>query len=702
MNIFGMSLFGVSALLIAPAALAAGFVLAGPILAHLVRRMPTERKAFGLMFLLERLQRRVQRRRQMHDRLLLLLRLLALALVVLAAARPELRLPQTAEGIGSTGRVVIVIDDSLSMDQRIGGESALSLARKEGARVARGLPAGVRVAVVTMGGAAQTLVPLTGDAQGDAQDDTEGVAAKIEALQQGYGRTDLHGALVLVREMLGEQPGEVLVLTDEAGPGVVDRAQEDVDWLQGRGTAIYPQVFAPESPQNLVPIEASYGEGLEGGTVSVKVLNYGAEAREVPATVALPDGSPITTFLQLPGATEEGPGIGEGRITVPRQVKGGVASLTVEDDALPLDNRFWFHLPRIGASRVLVVDGDPGSTATASEVYFLERALAPWASAGVAVDVVAPSGVTGLEAGRYQVAFVANVGDPGVVAPKLVEFVRKGGGVVLSMGRNVRPERYNTALGSILPAALQTSQPLPSPDERKGAPLALPDPVAHSFFKPFARSGLEGFQKIRVFSAVQLAPFAEGGDVQTLLKTRDGQPVFVSRNIGTGRVAIWTSTMDLSWSNLPLQNIFLPFIQRMVGWMGGDTGEGGNASRASGRVGDRVEIRLPERGVEAEITGPDGRFVAVDREATALSWTPVQPGPFEVRPVEGPPLAWVAVNLDPAESDVRRGRSIEEARLASLPEQLQDRVPLEQWLVLGGALLLAGAALIGGGRAEPT
>ena len=92
----------------------------------------------------------------------------------------------------------------------------------------------------------------------------------------------------------------------------------------------------------------------------------------------------------------------------------------------------------------------------------------------------------------------------------------------------------------------------------------------------------------------------------------------------------------------------------------------------------------------------------MDREATALSWIPVQPGPFEVRPVDGPPLAWVAVNLDPAESDVRRGISIEEARLASMPEQLQDRVPLEQWLVLGGALLLAGAALIGGGRAEPT
>ena len=50
----------------------------------------------------------------------------------------------------------------------------------------------------------------------------------------------------------------------------------------------------------------------------------------------------------------------------------------VEDAHLELDDTRYFHLPRVGASRVMVVDGDPGATAMASEVYFLERALAPW------------------------------------------------------------------------------------------------------------------------------------------------------------------------------------------------------------------------------------------------------------------------------------------------------------------------------------
>ena len=113
---------------------------------------------------------------------------------------------------------------------------------------------------------------------------------------------------------------------------------------------------------------------------------------------------------------------------------------------------------------------------------------------------------------------------------------------------------------------------------------------------------------------------------------------------------------------------------------------------------------MPERGEDAgavEVTGPDGRFVEVERGEGVVAWIPAAPGPAEVRSVEGP-LARAAVNLDPAESDVRRGVSIAEARLASLDGQLQERWPLETWLLLAAAGALAAAAWAGGGRAEPT
>lgn len=677
--------------LLAPAALALSLLLLGPILAHLTRRQPQERQPFGLMFLLDRLQRQVERRRRISDRWLLLLRLLVLSFVILAATRPELRLPETSVAFGSTGRVVILLDNSLSMDQRLDGEPLLALARRDAAAIVRGLPEGVQVALITAGGNAAQLSELTPD--------KELVAAMIEAAPQSILGTDLHGALVYAREILGEQPGEVLIYSDASGPGVVERASEDLAWLQSHGSAVLPRVQAPKVRRNIVPISAEYGDGLEGGTVSVKLVNYGPDAREVATTLALPDGSPITMFLNVPAAGEQ-LGVVEGRVTVPRQVQGGVASITIDDPDLPADNTRYFHLPRIGASRVLVVDGDPGSTPTTSEVYFLERALVPWGTAGVAVDVVSPSGIGELDPNRHRVVFLANVGDPALVGPPLVDFVRKGGGLLLAMGRNISAARYNSALGAILPAELDRPRVLVSPDDTWGAPLALPDPGQDALFQPFIRAGLEGFGRVRVGQAMALNPFTESPEVHTALRSRDGLPLLVTRSIGAGRVVLWCSTLDLGWTNLPLQSIFVPFIQRLAAWMGGDLG--GNAAWAAGIAGELLKVPLPSRGLDPEVIGPDGQFVAVDRALDAVNFTPTQLGAYTIRAAVGPPLVWVAVNPPPAESDVRSTTSLEEAQLAAMPDRLQRKIKLHPWLLLCGAGIFVAAAYLGGRRHAET
>lgn len=154
----------------APAVLALGALLVGPVLAHLTRQAIRERRAFGALLLLQRLQRRLQRQRRISDRLLLLLRLLALAAIILAAARPELRWPEVSNRLGASGRVVIILDTSLSMDQRVGGDPALALARRAAAEEVRGFGTGVQVALITAGGVAALQTP-------DFTDDTQLVAS---------------------------------------------------------------------------------------------------------------------------------------------------------------------------------------------------------------------------------------------------------------------------------------------------------------------------------------------------------------------------------------------------------------------------------------------------------------------------------------------------------------------------------------------
>ena len=653
--------------LLAPAALALGVLLAGPVLAHLSKRQPRERKPFGALMLLERLQRRLHRRRRLQDRLLLLARLLAIALVISAAARPQARWLGGPPTFGGTGNVIVILDNSLSMDQRVMGDPAFALARKDAASTLRSLGKGVRIGVVTTGGTATTVTP-------GMTDDPELAASLVEGVDLSWQGTDLRGAFNAARALLAGAPGEILVYSDECGPGVVEGSAEEVSRLLELGSSVLPRRFGPAEPRNVAPIEASYGDGLEGGTVTVTLANWGPAEREVPTTVHLPDGADITAFVTVPGAGEEGPGTARSQFTVPRQAAGGVARVEVDDPDLPMDNARYFHLPRIGASRVLVVDGDPGSTPTRSEVYFLERALAPWGQAGIAVDVVSPTGLARLDPAVHRVAFVANVADPAPEANRLVDFVRKGGGLVLAMGENVTAERYDAALASLLPSPLRRVRDLVTLEAADGAALSRPDVERFPLFKPFSRDGRESFERVHTRRVMTIEPPSDP-DVQVLLSYADGVPALVERRIGTGRVVLWTSTLDLDWTNLPLQAVYMPLVQQLVGYLGGDAGAAANT--LGGEVGTPVSLGFTPGGPDPEVNGPDGGIVASERGVGVLSFTPAQPGAYAAVPAGLPPLAWVAVNTSTTESDVRRGEGLVEVQARVAPERLQRTFDLD-------------------------
>ena len=51
---------------------------------------------------------------------------------------------------------------------------------------------------------------------------------------------------------------------------------------------------------------------------------------------------------------------------------------------------------------------------------------------------------------------------------------------------------------------------------------------------------------------------------QVLARFDGGAPALLERRIGTGRVLLWASTLDLAWSDFPLKPVFLPFVHRAV------------------------------------------------------------------------------------------------------------------------------------------
>jgi hypothetical protein len=461
----------------------------------------------------------------------------------------------------------------------------------------------------------------------------------------------------------------------EAGP--------EIERLVSSGSSVIPFVMRGDPPRNVAVVSATYGEGLEGGQVTARIANFGDVGVEVACEVTLPDGATIPIFSDLPPEGEA-----EERTTIPREVLGGVGRFFCEDPDLPMDDERFFHLPRVGASKVLVVDGDPGDTPTRSEVYFLERALAPWGGlkTGVTIDVTTPVGLKNLDPDEHRVVFLANVADPRPFGPRLTEFVRRGGNLVIGGGDNVTAARYNAALGGILPSDLRKSRAIADEGE-DGVALALPD-VDQTLFGAFSRTGRGGFARVRAHTVLTMdALDASMSDVEVLLAFENGLPALVERRIGAGRVLVWTGTFDLGWGNLPLQSVFMPLMQRLVTYLGGEAGSSG--ARFSGIVGERVVVPLPDLVLEPQVMGPGGDPVRSRIDGTKLVFTPEEAGAYVLQLESAPPLAWVAVNTDPIESDVRSYDSVANVERELDPSLLTRRVDLGRQMLSLGLLGLA-------------
>ena len=102
----------------------------------------------------------------------------------------------------------------------------------------------------------------------------------------------------------------------------------------------------------------------------------------------------------------------------------------------------------------------------------------------------------------------------------------------------------------------------------------------------------------------------------------------------------------------------------------------------------------------AVVTGPVGQVP--DRPlAGHVSFTPDRPGAYSIGLAGAPPIAWVAVNIPTAESDVRRPIALAAVESEVAPELFSRTIALGPWLLFGGLALLGLQAVASRRRAAP-
>ncbi len=717
-----------------------------PLVIHLFFRRRPRPTPFPAIDFILRARRETERRLRLKKLLLFAARTLLVAAIAAALARPRLQRPEEAAAAVTRGpsAVAIVLDASASMSYRLRDGALFDRARADALSALDELSGEEPATAVVCGGpAVPVALPPTFDkaavrrALSEAEptagyaDMTACVGAAVRALSDpGAGETSAGRAAL---SSIGKR---VVVATDltasawrfDAPPPMVQTEQgpqrPEVMLLDAARGAELPNLAVTQ-----LTAEPDPAVGPRGFRVIASVVSSGgAHAAEASAPTrgrgAEPGAGEGDVELQLHAGPPQAPvairsyaRVQEGgaarKALSYRLAQGGPAALSVTlspGDALDLDDARVATVMVPRDVKALVVNGVPSPVRYRDEAFFVEAALSSPASP-VRPTVIDAEALGKARFADYDVVFLLNVRSLGPKVAELRDFVDKGGGLFLAMGDEVDPDLYDAEMGALLPRPLhvvKTAAERGAPGAGDRAARFAEVDWSHPALEIFSGAAREGFEGVRTWKYMLLKPVErKSPGERVLVSYDDGAPALVEARRGQGRVMLYTSTVDRSWSDWTIRTSFLPAVQRMAAWLSGGLEQRRDAPSV---VNAPRAIAVGEGEKLLAVVGPDGRerpsSVLQRAAGGAPTLVPDRPGLWQVKVEErgqarlDPRLAF-AVLPDPRESDTTRldpqeltayFGGVTHAHLASDKPTGDHTIPL--WSIL---LVLGIAAFLGEG-----
>ena len=587
--------------LLAPALLFGLLGLALPVLAHLLGRERPKEVPFAAMRFLPESEPTVTHRRAIQDLPLMLVRLLLLGLLIFALARPATHDEGGVTVVAEVHDAVVVMDASRSMSLRVADETVLELAAERAYALLSSLPAGTRVGLVTSDPGGPLLEPTA---------DPDRVRAAIERwVEAGAPRP---GAWAL-RDVIPQAAAMLRDLGDQGRKRVIYPIGDATDGglgqvpLTAEGGALVVPIPALDEDQALPEHVAISDLGWEPAPdldpravrIQAVVRRYsGADSDDGPLSVALGlyigDTEVARTLADLP-PDEDVPV----EFTHTLLDEESVAAATVgvidrSDDPMPSDDRRHLWLSAEEGVEVAVVNGDPSELRAHDEVFFLTTAVAAAdEDRSVRLRSVAPDQLEESVRKRGAAALadtdvlvLANVRAPAPdVAPAIVERVKRGMGLLITVGDRVDADAYNKRLAAVLPLRMREAVQVGTAPGRTEARVegVAPADLTHPAFRGLGRDlGLSGSKARRI---MLLEPDPKRS-TRIALSFTSGAPALLTHEVDEGRVGLLTTTVDRDWADLPLRPGFVPLVTGTLSYLGGAGG---------GLSGSRVAVGSPRR-----------------------------------------------------------------------------------------------------------
>ena len=646
-----------------------------PIIIHLIHKRRPRAARFAAIELVLRSVDRVERRWRLRRFLLLAARVSLLALLAFAAAGPVIgSVVPVGRSRNGPERVALVVDASLSMRAVYGGDSAFVRAVRAARNFVDRLGPEDQATVIVARREPTTLFERpTGDRRALLQ--------ALEQLEPTYERGDLGRAITVAAETLGRvgsadesvppspdvPPARVLVFSDlaehalETGadlsvPGQAAPATlELIDALEGVDrTQVNHALTALES----VPIPGEAPRTVELRTRVQSFRGEGSDSSEPVDITLMQDGSVLTA-----SHVDVVPGTMIDKALRHAFDRPGFAFVQVrlQPDLLTEDD-VRYHVAEIRQPiRTLIIDGAPSGLPKEDEVFYLDRALLAGASDQPRPKTISTDELSRTDLTAFDVVVMAGVDAFGrSEGARLVEFVERGGGLLITASEGLDVDDYNAGLGPVLPRPFRGLKVV---DEGRGGvgshgEVGLTDiDTEHPVLEVFRGEAATGLSSTRTQAYLLLQP---GGNREMRVWARydDGQPALVETTHQKGRVVVLTTSIDRDLTDLPIRPAFLPLVRQTLLYLG-DALHRPDPRRTT--VAEPRTIAIPPQAQNASVIGPDGKeqtFSRGDFAAGSLRFGGTElPGHYRVQAsfTGAPELLRgesFAVNVDPRESNL--------------------------------------------------
>jgi hypothetical protein len=532
--------------------LAAGAAVAVPILIHLLMRPRARQASIGTLRFLKLALKETTRRRKIRRWLLLALRMAAILLLAFLFARPYFT---SFAGSGEDREVIVLIDQSGSMAATFGGRPLFVLAQEAATKILRELPEGamVHLAYFDDRGVTPTAEPRV---------DTK--------RQPGYAGTDFGQALAWARDVLvtsNRKHRKVYLLTDlqrtgqhttckDFPPDVEVEVVEAGKPLTGNlavEKAEVPQPTIHGTQPIMFEVSVSNAGVMPAHDVQVRLRLESAGVRplEQSKAVTLDPASRTTVEFSLPIGR---PGLYQGYVEV------------AADDGFTIDNRRYLAFDARAADRLLLVDGEPGTSVFSNETYYLETALrlalpgkgselTPYAPERIALD--GATRLPNLEPyGVIALCNVASLGEADV--SQLRAFVSWGGRLLIFTGGKMQPAACAPlAQAGLIPGTIEG-------ESDAGVFRIHKWEKEHPIFVPFNDPQQGDLRRVTFRKTTRVKP-AE--DAKVLAADNSGMPLILEKSLGRGKIMLVATAADRDWGDWPQSRLYVPLVHQIFGYL---------------------------------------------------------------------------------------------------------------------------------------